>query len=454
MPKSRFPITVFGLIIFFLILVVAALKFEFFKPEVRIAPDVGRVGTEKTITITAKDRLSGLREIEVTLLQGGKKVEVARQSFPRGGLLLRGIIKSHSTPVTLRPLASGLVNGEAVLRVSVRDYSWWGWFSGNRRIIDKKVTIDSRPPDVYALSTAHNINLGGSGLVVYQTEGDVPVSGVFVGQKFYRGYPKPEGPKGVYVAYFALPWDATVADAPGRADVPLYLAARDEAGNTARVSFTYRIKTRRFRTDKIALSPAFLETKMPELMQHYPDLKGNYEEVFVQVNHKIRVENDRKVAEICSRSEAGPLWTGAFLRMQNAAPMGLFADQRTYTYNGQEIDRAVHLGIDLASNERAPIQAANAGKIVFTGYLGIYGNTVIMDHGQGIFSLYAHLSSINVAPGQMVEKGMVLGCSGATGLAGGDHLHFSMLVGGTFINPVEWWDAHWIKDNVLLKLSN
>ncbi|MDP2993067.1 MAG: M23 family metallopeptidase [Deltaproteobacteria bacterium] len=420
----------------------------------RVAPDVNHVGMEKTITITAKDRLSGLRELEVTLLQGGKKVEVARQSFPRGGLLLRGIIKSHSTPVTLRPLASGLVNGEAVLRVSVRDYSWWGWFSGNRRIIDKKVTIDSRPPDVYALSAAHNINLGGSGLVVYQTEGDVPVSGVFVGQKFYRGYPKPEGPKGVYVAYFALPWDATVADAPGRADVPLYLAARDEAGNTARVSFTYRIKTRRFRTDKIALSPAFLQTKMPELMQHYPDLKGNYEEVFVQVNHKIRVENDRKVAEICSRSEARPLWTGAFLRMQNAAPMGLFADQRTYTYNGQEIDRAVHLGIDLASNERAPIQAANAGKIVFTGYLGIYGNTVIMDHGQGIFSLYAHLSSINVAPGQMVEKGMVLGCSGATGLAGGDHLHFSMLVGGTFINPVEWWDAHWIKDNVSLKLQS
>ncbi|MEW5949460.1 MAG: M23 family metallopeptidase [Thermodesulfobacteriota bacterium] len=446
MSNSRFPIPVFGLLIFFLLLAVAALKFEFLKPEVRIAPDVRRVGMEKTITITAKDRLSGLREIEVTLLQGGKKVEMARQSFPRGGLLLRGNVKSTSMPVTLRPLGAGLVNGEALLQVSVRDYSWWGWFSGNRRIIDKKVSIDSRPPDVYALSAAHNINLGGSGLVVYQTEDDVPVSGVYVGRKFYRGYPKPEGPKGVYVTYFALPWDAPT-------DIPLYLAARDEAGNTARVPFTYRIKNRRFRTDKIALSPAFLQTKMPELMQHYPDLKGSYEEVFVQINHKIRVENDRKVAEVCSHSEAKPLWTGAFLRMQNAAPMGLFADQRIYSYNGQEMDRAVHLGIDLASNERAPIQAANTGKVIFTGYLGIYGNTVIMDHGQGIFSLYAHLSSINVAPGQMVEKGMVLGCSGATGLAGGDHLHFSMLVGGTFVNPVEWWDEHWIQDNVLLKLS-
>ncbi len=447
MPKSRFPITVFGILIFFLILVAIVFKFEFFKPAVRIAPDLTLLGRQKTITVTAEDTLSGLREIEVNLLQGGKEVEVAKQSFPRGVLLLRAGVREHSMPVTLRPLASGLVDGEAVLRVSARDYSWWGWFSGNKRIMDRKLTINTRPPATSVLSIAHNINLGGSGLIVYQTENDVPVSGVFVGQKFYRGYAKPEGPKGGYVAYFALPWDAP-------ANVPLYLTARNEAGNTARVPFTYRIKTRRFRADKIALSPAFLEAKMPELMQHYPDLKGSYEEVFVQVNHKLRVENDRKVAEICSRSEARPLWTGAFLRMQNAAPMGLFADQRTYTYNGQEIDRAVHLGIDLASNERAPIQAANTGKIIFTGYLGIYGNAIIVDHGQGIFSLYAHSSSIKVAPGQMVEKGMVLGYSGSTGLAGGDHLHFSMLVGGTFVNPVEWWDEHWIQDNVILKLSN
>ncbi len=155
MSKSRFPISafsVFGALIFLLIIAVAVLKFEFLKPEVRITPDVTRVGMEKAVTITAKDRLSGIREIEVTLFQGGKKVEVARQSFPRGGLLLRGIIKSYSTPVTLRPLASGLVDGEAVLRVSARDYSWWGWFSGNKRIVDRKLTIKTRPPATSVLS--------------------------------------------------------------------------------------------------------------------------------------------------------------------------------------------------------------------------------------------------------------------------------------------------------------
>jgi murein DD-endopeptidase MepM/ murein hydrolase activator NlpD len=67
-------------------------------------------------------------------------------------------------------------------------------------------------------------------------------------------------------------------------------------------------------------------------------------------------------------------------------------------------------------------------------------------------SLYAHLSTIDVKVGDTVEKGQALGRSGMTGLAGGDHLHFSMLVGGHPVNSVEWWDAHWIEDRVLRKI--
>ena len=68
-------------------------------------------------------------------------------------------------------------------------------------------------------------------------------------------------------------------------------------------------------------------------------------------------------------------------------------------------------------------------------------------------SLYAHLSSIDVAPGATVTKGQVLGRSGMTGLAGGDHLHFTMLVGGHPVNPVDWWDPKWMQDRVFRKLA-
>ena len=125
-----------------------------------------------------------------------------------------------------------------------------------------------------------------------------------------------------------------------------------------------------------------------------------------------------------------------------------FADHRTYLYEGKEIDHQVHLGIDLASVHRARIKAANRGKVVFADYLGIYGNTVILDHGQGVFSLYAHLSQIDVQPGSMIEKDGMLGLSGASGMAGGDHLHFSMLINGIFVNPLEWWDEQWLKLNI------
>jgi len=96
--------------------------------------------------------------------------------------------------------------------------------------------------------------------------------------------------------------------------------------------------------------------------------------------------------------------------------------------------------------------ASNAGKVVFADDLGIYGRTVIIDHGMGLQSLYAHMSSISVKVGDDVRKEQELGRSGMTGLAAGDHLHYTMLVSGHMVNPVEWWDTHWIEDRILRKL--
>ena len=87
-------------------------------------------------------------------------------------------------------------------------------------------------------------------------------------------------------------------------------------------------------------------------------------------------------------------------------------------------------------------------------YFGIYGNTVVIDHGYGLMSLYGHLSSIAVEPGQQVDRAQQIGRSGATGLAGGDHLHFTMLLQGLPVNPREWWDAHWLHDRLKLKLGD
>jgi len=147
------------------------------------------------------------------------------------------------------------------------------------------------------------------------------------------------------------------------------------------------------------------------------------------------------------------LWTGPFLQLANSKVESQFADKRAYIYKGKKVDEQVHLGFDLSVTLHVAVAAANDGQVVYADDLGIYGNCVVLDHGYGLQSIYGHLSAIEVKPGDMVKKGQSLGRSGSTGLAGGDHLHFSMQVGGVQINPVEWWDDHWIQDRIRSKLG-
>jgi murein DD-endopeptidase MepM/ murein hydrolase activator NlpD len=112
------------------------------------------------------------------------------------------------------------------------------------------------------------------------------------------------------------------------------------------------------------------------------------------------------------------------------------------------------LGFDLASLAGAPVKAANRGRVLHAGWLGIYGNCVILDHGMGLMSLYAHLSSIEVQVGDMVDLDKELGRSGSTGLAGGDHLHFHDAARGQRVTPIDWWSAQWVQDRVTRKLND
>ena len=175
---------------------------------------------------------------------------------------------------------------------------------------------------------------------------------------------------------------------------------------------------------------------------------------FLKINGDLRRSNADEIVRIVSNTSASRLWSGPFVPLGNSQVEASFADHRTYLYKGAEVDRQVHLGFDLASTRSVPVVAANAGKVLNASWLGIYGNCVILDHGMGVASLYGHLSSFDVKVGDAVAKGQPLGRSGMTGLAGGDHLHFTMLVGGRAVNPVEWWDPHWIEDRVERKLRD
>ena len=181
--------------------------------------------------------------------------------------------------------------------------------------------------------------------------------------------------------------------------------------------------------------------------------QGAPKDVFLAVNKRLRKENEDRITAITTKVTPSMLWKDAFAQLSNSKVEANFADQRTYTYNGEPIDTAYHLGYDLSVTKHYPVEAANSGTVAFTGDLGIYGNAVIIDHGLGLFSLYGHLSSIDVKEGDSLAKRQVLGKTGETGLAVGDHLHFGIYLDGVAVLPVEWWDQKWIDENITPKLE-
>ena len=411
---------------------------EWVKPEIRPLADLQTIGRGAALKFSVTDGGSGLSSVAVTITQDDQVRVLSSLSFRDG--------KTKETTVSV-PLDAGalrLRDGQAVLTVVAEDRSLWK----NKARWQKTVSMDLDPPRIALLTTMNHLSPGGTGVVLYTLSKPVTADGVWVDDVFFPSYAISQGGRNVRIVYFAVPMDSAAGGPRIR------IAARDGGGNEAIQTVPRVMLKKTFRHDKMTLSDAFLEGKTAEFVPAHPPLREKTPlERFVYINTSLREENFKTIQAVCAKSEPRQLWEGPFLRMKDAAPMALFGDRRTYLHGGKAVGESVHMGVDLASLAQAPVEAANSGLVVFTGNLGIYGNTVIIDHGLGLFSLYAHLSQIDVRQGQRVKKGEVVGRSGMTGLAGGDHLHFSLVVGGRFVDPKEWWDPHWIKDNVTKKLE-
>jgi hypothetical protein len=321
-------------------------------------------------------------------------------------------------------------------------------------VVTKDVEVRLDPPRLAVVSLHHFVNHGGAEFVVYRVTPPDARSAVRVGQLEYPGFPGTGSglaDPGLHAAFFALSYDQDV-------NTPIQLVARDEAGNEATTPLDHRVFPKSFVKSRIEVDQRFLDRVVPAIRDNTPGLAISTSTAddllsgFLTINGELRQQNNSTIAGLALGTRPEMLWSGAFTQLGNTAVESRFADYRTYFFRGKEIDRQVHLGFDLASTAQAPVVAANRGAVAYANFLGIYGNCVVIDHGLGVQSLYGHLSSMAVKEGDIVEKGHELGRTGITGLAGGDHLHFTMLVNGIAVNPVEWWDPHWMEDRVYRKI--
>jgi hypothetical protein len=405
-------------------------KFEFEKPTVTLLKETRYI--EPELGFRVEDGKSGVAEVRIEAIQADQAISIFHEKYPRKTELVE-------KRLPMRPLPPGLEEGAVVLRITARDHSW---IRGNKTVLEKEMTVDIQPPRPAIMDGPHYINQGGSGLIVVAANEDTPVVILEVQGINFEGYPVSESRHAVF---YALPPEAPT-------DSTMRLVVEDAAGNRAQISFIPNIRGRSFRRDRVEITDRFLARIIPYFRENVSGLEGTDLDIFIRMNRDQRKKDADRIRTLCRDTAPQQLWSGAFLRMPGKTT-ATFGDQRTYFYGSREIDRQVHLGIDLASLMQSPVPAANRGRVVFVGPLGIYGNTVILDHGCGLFSMYSHLSLIDVETGMTVDKGDVLGRTGSTGMAGGDHLHFAMIVQGVFVNPVEWWDPHWIQDNIELKLK-
>jgi murein DD-endopeptidase MepM/ murein hydrolase activator NlpD len=441
------------MLLFLSVFVIGSFKrWEGRPPVIRWSQEFKSLGRNPNLSLTIEDPGNGLSHISVALKQKDRVISLAEEQYP--GPPLFTFWKTGDQKTTSLNLGQRLVQkyqvqeGSASFAITAFDHAWRNFFRGNETQVQREFAFDIYPPRLEALSGQHYINQGGSECVVYRVSPDADWSGVQAGPNFFPGYPLNAREPNLRFSLFAFGHNISEAS-------PLKLIARDAAGNEAVATFWYKLFPKKFRSREIALEDAFLQKVVPEVRSHSPNIQdqGELIKTFLEINGKLRRANHDQIAEFSKKSPPRFLWSGAFLQLSNSQVESLFADHRTYVYQGKAVDRQDHVGFDLSVTQQYPIEASNDGVVIYADYFGIYGNTVLVDHGCGLISLYGHLSSIGVQPGQQVKKQDVIGRSGATGLAAGDHLHFGFFLHGVPVNPTEWWDSKWIKDHVLDRIQ-
>ena len=403
-------------------------------PSISLSPDTGSIAPSKNLRFAVSDP-SGVRSLKVTIHRKDQSLVLLDRTFTS---------PSNRQEVEIGLKESGLRDGTFQLEAEARDMAFMGLGSGNSRTARWEMRLDGQAPQVRVRTTAPALRRGGMAAIGYTVSEDVETTGVRIKDHFFPAFRQASG------IYFCLfPWALDVT----KAEFLPEIVSVDLAGNESRTRVILNASDHNYKNDTLNISDKFLDSKMPALAHLAPEAGSNLE-IYLHMNNVVRRENENTLMELGTNTAPTMLWQGAFKRLPGSASRAGFGDHRTYMHNGTKIDEQTHMGQDLASTARAPIPAANAGTVVYAGDLGIYGLMVLIDHGLGLQSLYSHMSEIGVAVGDTVKQGDIIGKTGTTGLAGGDHLHFGMVLHGIQIQPTDWFDAKWVRNMVTGRLQD
>jgi murein DD-endopeptidase MepM/ murein hydrolase activator NlpD len=404
------------------------------RPVVQVLPPVTTLGQSTPIAVHVSSK-RGVHDVKAYVEQNGGQ-------FP-----IWEMTQTSKEPETNWGFTTGvksvpkLRDGKAILVVEATSN---GLFKKTGRS-QQELTVVTQPPSITADSDQHYLYRGMADLATMTIAGHWTEAGVRVGDQKFRAWPMPGGKPG-YFSLYAFSWNMPEGTKP-------VAFAANGTGNDASSPLVVQFPKKeqpKYTQHELQLDDKFIEKVVNELD---PNGSGDMVARFVKINNEMRKANNKSLSDLRTKTADHFMWSQTFLRQPGSKAEATFADQRKYIYKGKQIDAQVHLGYDLAVTQHVGVQASNDGVVIYAAPLGIYGNCIVVDHGYGLQTIYGHLSQIQVKEGDPVKRGQVMGLSGMTGMAGGDHIHFTMQVDGVQIDPKSFWDPHWIKDHIAKRVD-
>lgn len=447
--RSRAPALLAGIMVFAVVAAVAIQLRVGGRPQIDFDRDVPALGPDSVLRVEARESTRGVARLTVRVVQGDREVTVSDQALPTQ--------PAHApwqpvpdavelaVPVGVEAV-EGLAEGPATIMIEAQGAGTLFWEGPVARETWTGPVL-LKPPALSDLTANTWVAQGGAEAVVYAVGPTADRHGVQAGKYFFPGYRHDALGDGRAFALFVVPHDFDDVES-------VVLIAEDVVGNRAETRFIDRFERRPLERDTIRITDAVMQAVVPEIMARTPELEdqGSLLANYLQVNGELRARLAQRLIELGEDTAEEFFWSRRFVQMP-AQVVSSFADRRTYLYEGEKVDQQDHLGFDLASVKHDRVPAANDGRVVLAEYFGIYGNTVVVDHGYGLMTLYSHLSQMSVQVSDRVVRRQEIGRTGSTGLAMGDHLHFTTMLHGVPTTPLEWWDGHWIRDRIASKLG-
>lgn len=408
--------------------------FEQNKPQI-ISADNLYWNLKSPIKIDLKDE-SGIKYYKVTFRDGQNNIVLNQE-------VLTTVKKDLSIEVKPPKLDMFYKGINTSLEIEVVDNSKWNLLEGNKALKIIDVKIDTLKPVANVIENSRYIQRGGSAVVVAKVK-DANLKEAYItfnDEKKFKLIPYYK--EDYYVALIAWPINFEEFNR-------VQLIAIDKANNKTISKVPLYIQKKKIRVDNINLSENFIKNISASVLeQSFEEVPQDPKDIFLYSNRDLRAKNiqtiEQAVDKYMDNQFIENFSINSFDRLRGSKTVAGYGERRHYYLDGEKINEAWHLGIDWASVKKAPVRVSNNGTVIFNSYLGLYGNTIIVDHGMGLSTLYAHTSSQSVKLGDQVTTNQKIANTGATGAVFGDHLHFGVLVQGVEVNPIEWMDKHWIK---------